>query len=289
MNFALVYGTIGAFALAVFCWRLWLTLRAPRRPELWAVAVAILLSAVGFEAAVPRIYTAIGDAAGVPNLATLVVYGAIAGSVLAQLVWTTFMVSPGDVPLSTAVAGSARRTLQVGAAALTVMTALFALAPVHDRTHATDFDYHYSTTVLVDLFLAVYLAVYTVALAWIIRLCRVWLPQVRGAGQAWLRRGLRLLGIGSVIALGYSAGKVIAVVGAWFGADFYDLNVSVAPAFASLGASVMLVGYLFPSFVPRIAAAGNRIRATRRLRPLWRALRDIAPELAAPARRRPGH
>ncbi|WP_051022175.1 MAB_1171c family putative transporter [Nocardia pneumoniae] len=279
MWFAAVYGGIGAFAFAAFLWRIGLALRSPDNPARWAVAFAILAAGIGFEAAVPQTYTWLGDVSSIPNLASLVVYGAIATAVLAQIVWTGFMVAPQE-PDNRA----GRRILALPLLVLAVLALLFTMAPVHDESHPTDFDDHYAKVPLAVAFLGVYLTVYSAALIRIILLCRGWIGEV---DQIWLRRGLRLLAVGSTIALGYSVGKVIAIVAAWFGIGLRRLNTDIAPAFASLGATVMLVGYLCPSLAPWLLHTVARLRALPRLRPLWLALREVAPELAHTSLRRP--
>lgn len=274
MWFALVYGAVGLFAFTAFLWRTGLALRNPGSPARWAVAFAILAAGIGFEAAVPRIYTWIDGVSGVPNLASLVVYGAIAGAVLAQVVWTGYMVADREPH-----AGMARRVLVLPVLVPVVLAALFAAAPVHDESHPTDFDHHYAKVPSAAVFLGVYLAVYSAALVRIIVLCRRWMGEV---DRIWLRRGLRMLALGSTVALAYSAGKVIAIGAAWSGIDLRRLDTEIAPAFASLGAAVMLIGYLCPSLAPWLLDATARLRALSRLRPLWLALREVDPELAHP-------
>ncbi|MGX1809450.1 MAB_1171c family putative transporter [Nocardia sp. NPDC055321] len=285
MEFALVYGSVGTLAAVVFTWRLVLAVRGPRGSARWAVAIAIACTAVGFVTAMPAAYEWVARVSGVPNLATLIVYSAITTAVMAQIVWTTYLVVP-DGNTSPIRNVNARNVVVANAVVVAIMIGLFAAAPVHDAPHATDFDHHYATEPVVDAFLAIYLTAYTLALLRIVVLCRAWLPHVRE--QPWLRRGLRLLTVGSIIAVGYSVGKVVAVAAAWAGIDARTLNSDIAPAFASAGATVMLVGYLCPSLLPRATAAVQRIRALPRLRPLWTALRTAAPEVAraAPETRR---
>ncbi|MGK8509169.1 MAB_1171c family putative transporter [Nocardia asiatica] len=272
MWFGLVYGGVASLAFAAFLWRVALALRNPGSPARWAVAFAILAAGIGFEAAVPQIYSWIGDVSGIPNLASLVVYGSIASAVLAQVVWTGFMVAPQEPK-----AGTGRGVLTLPVLVLAVLAVLFTVAPVHDASHPTDFDAYYAKVPLAVVFLGVYLTVYSAALLRIIVLCRRWIGEV---DRIWLRRGLRLLAGGSAVALGYSAGKVIAIGAAWFDVDLRALNTDVAPAFASLGATVMLVGYLCPSLAPWLLHTNARLRALPRLRPLWLALREVDPELA---------
>ncbi|QLY30188.1 MAB_1171c family putative transporter [Nocardia huaxiensis] len=274
MPFAILYGSIGALAVFAFAWRLVLAARAPHSPAKWAVAVAILCAAIGFEAAVPQIYTWIGETSGVDNLASLIVYSAVATAVLSQLVWTAYLLDPatGKPRLS------GRAVMAVNTAVVIVMAALFFAAPVHDGIHPTDFDHHYATEPLVDAFLGIYLLAYTLGLARIIVLCRGWIPQVRD--QLWLRRGLRLLVVGSAIAIGYSIGKTIAITCSWLDIPAHKLNTEIAPAFASLGAAVMLIGYLCPAAIPSMIRTYEHARALPRLRPLLSALREAIPEIA---------
>ncbi|MQY29339.1 MAB_1171c family putative transporter [Nocardia aurantia] len=270
MGFALAYGGIGTLALLTFGWRLLLAARDPS-PARWAVAVAILCAAVGFGAAVPPIYDRLGRWSGVENLATPIVYAAIATAVLAQLVWAAYLVAPEDRPPL-----RGRPVLLVIVAVAVTLAVLFALAPVHDRSHATDFDDHYGTQPLVTAFLTVYLGAYSGGLIRLILLCRTWLGQVRE--QVWLWRGLRLLAVGSTVALGYGIGKAVALAGAWAGVPLHRLSIQIAPAFAGLGATIMLIGYLCPSLIPQAITAVTQARALPRLEPLRSALGAELPE-----------
>ncbi|WP_405133110.1 MAB_1171c family putative transporter [Nocardia sp. NBC_01388] len=276
MQFGLVYGSVGALAAGVCLWRLILAARNPQATARWAVVVAIACTAIGFEAAVPQTYESIGRISGIPNLATLIVYSAITTAVMAQIVWTTYLIVP-EAPTETSPHINSRNVILMNLAVVATMAVLFFAAPVHDESHATDFDYHYATTPMVDAFLAIYLCAYTLALLRIIMLCRSWLPHARE--QPWLRRGLRLLAGGSVIAVGYSIGKTLALVAAWAGIPARHLNIDIAPAFASIGAAIMLIGYLCPSLLPQAMAGIQRTRAYPRLYPLWSALCAAAPEV----------
>jgi hypothetical protein len=276
VQFAITYGSIGALAVAAFIWRLSLAIRDHRSPPRWAVAVAIACAAIGFEAAVPPTYQWIGCLSGIPNLATLIVYSAIITAVLSNIVWTAYLVAP-NTPTSATFVSSPRRTIAVNLAVITTMTALFFASPVHDQSHPTDFDYHYATIGSVDSFLAIYLCAYTFGLLRLIVLCIHWIPHVHP--QIWLRRGLILLAVGSTIAIGYSIGKAIAITASWAGTSMRSLNVTIAPALASLGAAIMLIGFLCPSLIPQVNKAVMRTWALYRLRPLWSDLGDALPNI----------
>lgn len=197
------------------------------------MAVAIACAAIGFETAVPSTYQWIGRISGIPNLATLIVYSAITTAVLTNIVWTSYLVVP-DMPISATSVSNPRRIMAVNLAVVTAMAILFFASPVHDQSHPTDFDYYYATIGIADVFLAVYLCAYTFGLLRLIVLCVHWIPRVHA--QIWLRRGLILLAVGSAVAIGYSIGKAIAITTAWAGISMHSLNITIAPAFASLGA-----------------------------------------------------
>ncbi|WP_107661203.1 MAB_1171c family putative transporter [Nocardia suismassiliense] len=285
MQFAITYGSIGALAIVGFIWRLIIAIRNPNSPARWALAIAIACSAIGFEAAVPHIYLWIGRTSGIPNLASLIVYTAITTAVMGTFVWTTVLVAPHESASDTSVF-SPRRVAAANIAVVAAMVLLFFLSPVHDQPRATDFDHHYGTIGIVAAFLGVYFCAYTFGLVRLVVLCRQWIPQVRE--QIWLRRGLALLSAGATIAIGYSIGKTIALIGAWAGISTQTLNVTIAPAFASLGAAIMLIGYLCPSVIPQAASGVESRWALYRLRPMWSALTQTIPDLARtapPARR----
>jgi hypothetical protein len=276
VQFAITYGSVGALAIAAFIWRLNLAIRDHHSRPRWAVTIAIACAAIGFEAAVPPIYQWIWHLTGIPDLATLIVYSAITTAVLSNVVWTTYLVAP-DTPTSATSVSSPRRTMTVNLGVNTAMTVLFFASPVHDRSHPTDFDYHYATIGFVDTFLAIYLCAYTAGLLRLIVLCIHWIPRVHP--QIWLRRGLVLLAVGSTIAIGYSIGKAIAITASWAGTSMRSLNVTIAPALASLGAAIMLIGFPCPSLIPQVNEAVMRRWALYRLRPLWSDLGDALPDI----------
>jgi Family of unknown function (DUF6545) len=83
----------------------------------------------------------------------------------------------------------------------------------------------------------------------------------------------------STIAIGYSISKAIAITASWAGISMRSLNTTIAPAFASLGAAIMLIGFLCPSLIPQINEAVKRTWALYRLRPLWSDLGDALPDI----------
>lgn len=268
MNFEVLYSCALCVQLAAFLWKLRDLLRDPRDPRLAAITLALLFVAAGFNCALPAVYRALGAVSGIPNLATLLVYSSI---VLCTAALQVFAV---NLARSRAEAVPAGRVLVLGTvAALVAMGVLFRFAPVHGEPHVLDFDSHYCGSAAVLGFLAVYLAAYSAGL---VRCALVCLRIRPHAGDPWLRRGVSLVPVGVLFGLGYAVLKVVAVVGIRAGAGWEQVSDMAAPVSATIGACVMAAGFVLPS-VPRLQ---RRVRARRCLRPLLRALRPLAPELA---------
>ena len=268
MTFAVLYSLALLLQLGAFLWKLRDLLRDPRDPRLGAITLALLFVACGFNFAIPPVYSAVAAATGVPNLSTLAVYASIVLCTASLQVFSVNLARSRDEAVP------AGRTLVLGTgAALAVLVALFRVAPVHDEPHVLDFDSHYSGEPVVVGFLAVYLGAYSLGL---IRSALVCLRIRPHAADPWLRRGVSLVPVGVVFGLGYSLLKAVAVAATWLGGDLAPVSDVAAPVSATVGASVMAVGYVLPS-VPRLR---RHARARRQLRPLLRALRPLAPELA---------
>ncbi|WP_158886273.1 MAB_1171c family putative transporter [Amycolatopsis anabasis] len=279
--FTVLYGIVGGLILAATAWRLRDALRDPGRPDLWAVCLALLFTGIGFLSATPPLYIAAARWTGIPNIATLVVYGSIVTCGGAMCVWTYYILAPKTDGVPTADAHrrgvrGARYILAATVAVLLTMATLFTLAPVEDSIHAIDFDDAYARVPLAVAFLAVYLTAYCTALIRIVWLCRrAWSTVVT---VLWLRRGIRSLAIGALIALGYAAGKIVSIVGSWFGTPMHTLNIVIAPLLASIGASLMMVGYGI-SAAPKLLDRAIEVRTLRSIHRLWRILRAVAPNV----------
>jgi hypothetical protein len=245
--------------------------RDPHDPALRALTACIALPAAGFTMATPPVYTAISRLTGVPNLATLLVYGAIVGYSICALILLLLW----HLPRAEARRRS-RRLLAFYGAVLVAMVVLFAVAhPPVD--HPLDFDDVYGPRHDVGTFLLVYVVAFAIGLA-----AAVW----RGTRFArtvtevapdrpWLARGLRLVAIGSVIAIGYPLGKAVYVLVAWSGPRLVTVG-ALATACACLGALVITTGFTIPSWGPRL----SRARSYHRLYPLWRTMYDAMPAIA---------
>ncbi|HEY0697078.1 MAG TPA: MAB_1171c family putative transporter, partial [Micromonospora sp.] len=252
--------------------------RDPGDPARWALTVAIALPAAGFSMAVPAGYRAVSDFFGVPNLATLLIYACIVGYSVTALVMLMFWHLPP------AEARRRARRLAVGyAVVLVVLVVLFQHidAPVN---RSVDFDETHGAQPAGGAFLLVYVGAFAVGLATAARRGLQFADRAARVApdRPWLRRGLRLVAVGSLVALGYCLGKAAFVFGSWAGLHLAVFN-TVATVCACLGALVITTGFTIPSWGPRFSAARHRLTSARAyldLYPLWHTLYQAFPAVA---------
>ncbi|GAA3771030.1 hypothetical protein GCM10022225_67710 [Plantactinospora mayteni] len=259
--------------------------RNPRNLNLWVLTLCIALPAAGFTMAVPAVYTAVSRFFGVPNLASLLVYSCIVGYSITALVMLMLWHMPAAEALPRA------RVLAVFyGLVLVAMAVLFANSGATVEA-PSDFDDIYGPRPVGGTFLLVYVSAFAFGLgvaAW--RSLQFANRVARTDGRPWLRRGLRLVAAGSIVALGYCLGKGGYVVAAWLGTRLPLLS-DVGTLCACLGALVITIGFTIPSWGPNLSAAADRLGRARtylRLYPLWHAMYQVMPEIALdpPASRR---
>lgn len=275
---SVAYWGCSVVAWVAFGYKLRDLLRAPRNPMLWGVCTTLLIAGAAVFCAAPATVAAINRTSGVPNLAALVVYALLVALAASAHVLLAYWGSPSDRARQAARWWVAAYSLFIGA-----LTVLFVVGetPVERRV---DFDTYYATTPYIVEFILLYLLAVTAAMAALVRMCRKW-AQV--AGRPWLRRGLRLIVVGAVGALGFSVAKLAAVAARWCGADWDWLSSRLAPGLAMFALVVSAVGYALPVWgqnLTRLRSLVRRYRAYRDLYPLWHALRTATPAIVPPAR-----
>jgi hypothetical protein len=118
-----------------------------------------------------------------------------------------------------------------------------------------------------------YLLAHTLACSITARLIWNW---IRTDGlDAWLRWGLRFLGVGYATNLLFSAAKLTAVVARWTGHDLDWLNTNVAPSAASIAATLVAIGFIVPHAGQYLRERWLVRRRHRSLRPLSRLMRAV--------------
>ncbi|GIG92424.1 MAB_1171c family putative transporter [Plantactinospora endophytica] len=251
--------------------------RNPRNLNLWILTLCIALPAAGFTMAITAVYTAVSRLFGVPNLASLLVYSCIVGYSITALIMLMLWHMPAAEALP-----RARVLVVFYGLVLVAMAVLFAFSGATVES-PSDFDDIYGPRPVGGTFLLVYVSAFAFGLgvaAW--RSLQFANRVARTDGRPWLRRGLRLVAAGSIVALGYCLGKAGYVIAAWLGTRLPALS-DIGTLCACLGALVITVGFTIPSWGPRLSAGADRVGRARsylRLYPLWHAMYQGMPEIA---------
>ncbi|UFR04649.1 hypothetical protein KBP30_27380 [Streptomyces sp. Go40/10] len=242
--------------------RLW------RDPLLRAVGGLLLLACAVFVFCTPSTIARVNRLTGVPNFSAPWCYSlitAFCGSCLLLLV--TWRNGPYD--RSAATRRATRWVVSAYSGVIAALWVLFLLADAREE-RVRDLDTYYATTPFLREEILLYLVAHAVACVLTLRLLRDW---VRAAGlDAWLRRGLKLLGAGYVLNLLFGAAKLTAVVARWSGRDLDWLSTDLAPPVAALSAILVAAGFVLPHAGQYLHDRRRVRRALRELRPLYRVL-----------------
>ncbi|GAB1335450.1 hypothetical protein ACE1SV_20400 [Streptomyces sp. E-15] len=246
--------------------RLW------RDPLLRAVGALLVLGCAVFVFCTPSTIALVNRVTGVPNAAAPWCYSlitAFGGSCLLLLVtWRN-----GPAGRSAATHRATCRVVWAYSGVIVALWVLFLLADA-PAERLRDLDTYYATTPFMREEILLYLLAHAVACLISFRLVRDW---ARAEGlDAWLRRGLRLLGAGYALNLLYDAAKLTAVAARWSGRNADWLSTGLAPPVAALSAVLVAVGFILPH-AGQYLRDRRRVRlAHRELRPLYRLLRGAS-------------
>ncbi|GHB34495.1 hypothetical protein GCM10010377_26780 [Streptomyces viridiviolaceus] len=236
-----------------------------------AVGGLLLFACAVFVFASPSVIGWTNRVTGVPNIAAPLVYSLItalcASWLLLIVAWRN-----GLSDRTAATRRAARWVVFAYAGVVVALWALFALAdvPVERRR---DLDTYYATTPFMREEILLYLLAHTVACsitAWLI-----W-NWVRTDGlDAWLRWGLRFLGVGYATNLLFDAAKLTAVVARLTGHDLDRLSTDVAPSAACVSATLVAVGFILPHAGQYLQERWRLRLGHWRLRPLYLLTRAV--------------
>nr|WP_231976490.1 MAB_1171c family putative transporter [Streptomyces sp. 3214.6] len=245
--------------------RLW------RDPLLRAVGGLLLLACFVFVSAAPTTIAWTNRVTGVPNIAAPLVYSlltAFCGSCLLLIIaWRN-----GLSDRTAATRRAMRWVLCLYTGVVVALWVLFALAdaPVE---RVRDLDTYYASTPFMREEILSYLLAHTVAVLITSRLIWNW---VRTDGlDAWLRWGLKSLGVGYGMNLIFDAAKLTAVVARWTGHDLDWLSTNLAPPVACLSAILIAVGFILPHAGQYLHERWRVRLAHHELRPLYTLMRTV--------------
>ncbi|MEV5277249.1 MAB_1171c family putative transporter [Streptomyces sp. NPDC052811] len=242
--------------------------RSWRDPLLRAVCALLAMAGLVFFFAAPSTIAEVNRLTGIPNFSAPLVYSllsAFSASCLVLIV--NWRGGPAEQTRRVS-----RRWIIAYSLEVVVIVVLFALGstPVE---RLRDLDTYYANTPFIREMIVLYLVALTVAGVSMNVMCWRWALQVRG----WLRTGLLIIVLGYLFNLAYLVTKFTAVFARWGGHDLDFLSSDVAPSLASWGAQISAVGFCLPLVCQRFADSWSTWSTYRRLEPLWRTLRAVAP------------
>lgn len=243
-----------------------------RDPLLRAVGGLLLFACAVFAFAAPGTIAWTNRVTGVPNIAAPWVYTLITAL---SACWLLLVVhwrnGPTDHREKTRRA--TRWVVRLYAAVVVALWVLFALADVPVE-RVRDLDTYYAGTPFMREEIVLYLLAQAVSCS--ITTWLVW-NWIRTDGlDAWLRWGLRFLGVGFATNLLFSAAKFTAVVARWTGHDLDWLNTNIAPSAACIAATLVAIGFIVPHVGQYLRERWLVRRRHRDLGPLARLMRTVA-------------
>ncbi len=267
--------------LALAATGLLLLLRSPRRlaedRALAALAGVYGFSALSFLVSLEPVWRVLDETTGRPSTGILAAFGSVVALLALQPVVLAHWTLPGE--------RARRRTVFCLAAGAVVIAALgvlfFHLTPT-GRSTPQGFTINYVHTGTYQAYLTLYIAAYTLGETVLAVGC--W-RAARHTGEVWIARGLRIVGVGAIVTIGYSAVRLGYVVAVLSG---LPQPSAAAEKFAWLcadgGTTLTLIGFFVPTLalhaVPHARAWLRAQRDHRRLAPLWEAMHEAVPGVA---------
>jgi hypothetical protein len=248
-------------------------LRMWRDPLLRAVGGLLLFACAVFVFAAPRTVAWTNRVTGVPNISAPWVYSLLTALCASWLLLITAWRNGRSDAARTR--RTTRWVVSVYAGVVVALWVLFALADVPVE-RLRDLDTYYATTPFMREEILLYLVAHTVACSITARL--IWNWKRTDGLDAWLRWGLRLLGVGYATNLCFDAAKLTAVVARWTGHDLDWLSTNVAPAGACVSASLVAAGFIVPHVGQYLHERWHVRLRHRALRPLYQLMRTVTGE-----------
>lgn len=248
-------------------------IRMWRDPMLRAVGGLLLFACAVFVFAAPRTIAWANRITGVPNISAPWVYSLLTALCAS---WLLLIIAWRNGRSDSARTRRVTRWVVAAYAGVVVaLWVLFALADVPVE-RLRDLDTYYANTPFMREEILLYLVAHTVACSITARLIWNW---IRTDGlDAWLRWGLRLLGVGYATNLFFDAAKLTAVVARWTGHDLDWLSTNVAPAGACVSATLVAVGFIVPHVGQYLHERWHVRLRHRALRPLYQLTRTVTGE-----------
>jgi hypothetical protein len=246
-----------------------------RDPASTALAAVFLLSGLSFLFSITPMWQYFDRVLGTVNLSDPLAMGCVVALLACQQVVLTYW----DLPP----AAARRRAwtwLAAGFAVITGLLVLFILL-TPNAPRPIDFTLYYAHDDVYAAYLTLYVTAYTFGELFLARAC--W-RLARRSIRSSVCVGLRVVALGAIITLGYSAVRIGDVIAGVLGASLAGWE-GFAWTCGDVGAMLTLIGWLVPMVSDQAQRVQYRIkqyRSYRGLRPLWDAFYQEAPEIALP-------
>jgi hypothetical protein len=269
-------------AVAGFLLLLWPPGHLRQDRALAALAGIYGCSALSFLVSLDAVWRLLDEVTGRPSTGILVAFCSVVALLTLQPVVLAYWALPPDQARR-----RARLCTAAGVAVVLALTLLFFQLTPAGRTTPQGFTANYIHTAAYQAYLTLYVVVYAIGETVLALGC--W-QATRRTDQVWIARGLRIVGVGALLTLGYSAVR-LADVGAAL-ADVRPPSAAVenfAWLCADGGTTLTLAGFFVPTMavhvIPRIRGWVRANNDYRNLATLWEALHHAVPTVALqPAR-----
>ncbi|MFD9259282.1 MAB_1171c family putative transporter [Streptomyces sp. NPDC059538] len=230
--------------------------------------------ACSFLVSLEPVWQFVGGVTGRPSIGILMAFGFVTAQVALQsVVLAHWALSPDRAR------ARARLFLTAGGVVVLALTTLFFLLPAGGPTTPQGFTATYIRYGVYQTYLVLYVVAYGIGQGVLGVGC--W----RAAGrteEVWIARGLRVVGTGALLTLGYSAIRLAAVAAAASGSGGPSAATeSLAWVFADIGNLLVLTGFFIPTLavhtVLRMKTWLRTHRDYRALAPLWSVMHDVVP------------
>jgi hypothetical protein len=246
--------------------------RAWRDPDVRATTVLLACATTVLVVVTPVNIQRLNELTGVPNIASPWAYSFLTAFCATGL---TMIMRWREEP-SARRRRRMRRVYWIYAGIVAGLWATFLLADVPEA-RIYDLDTYYASTPWMREHILLYLAAHLVSSLVAAYMLWKWFPAV---GNRWLKTGVVFLQLGFVSGVLFDVAKTAAVGARWSGHDWDALSTRAAPPFALLEAVLVAIGFIVPQAGPFLHGWVRDRRDYRRLRPLWRAVRVVAPSAA---------
>ncbi|MBT2421916.1 hypothetical protein J7F01_14925 [Streptomyces sp. ISL-22] len=247
-------------------------IRAWRDPDIRATTILLTCATVVLVVITPVNIQRLNEVTGVPNIASPWAYSFLTAFCATGL---TMIMRWREEP-----SPRRRRRMRLiywtyaGIVAGLWVTFLMARVP---EPRIYDLDTYYASTPWMREHILLYLLAHMVSSLVATAMLWKWFPEVT---NLWLKAGVVCLQLGFASGVIFDVLKLTAISARWSGTDWDGISTQAAPPFALMEAVLVAIGFIVPQAGPSLRKAIRDRSEYRRLRPLWRAINNLAPGAA---------